>query len=114
MNQRGQMVGPPGGVGAGATVGPRPGMQYMAGPSPGGAGGMMPQGSPMGMQQQQQGGPSPAGGQFIHSPQSVPSPASVPMRPMPSSMQAPSPAGSIPNSAANTPMNPDQQPGSVE
>ena len=129
MNQRGQMVGPPGGVGAGAagglqpgmmpagagaTMGPRPGMQYMAGPSPGGAGGMMPQGSPMGMQQQQQGGPSPAGGQFIHSPQSVPSPASVPMRPMPSSMQAPSPAGSMPNSAANTPMNPDQQPGSVE
>ena len=129
MNQRGQMVGPPGGVGAGAagglqpgmmpagagaTMGPRPGMQYMAGPSPGGAGGMMPQGSPMGMQQQQQGGPSPAGGQFIHSPQSVPSPASVPMRPMPSSMQAPSPAGSMPTSAANTPMNPDQQPGSVE
>ena len=49
MNQRGQMV-PPGGLqpgmmpaaGPGMMV-PRPGMQYMGGPSPGGGGGMMPQ-----------------------------------------------------------------------
>ena len=59
----------------------------------------------------QQGHPSPAGaGQFIHSPQSVPSPASVPMRmgAGAASMGAPSPA--MP-SAANTPS---EQPGSVE
>ena len=52
MNQRGQMV-PPGAGGlqpgmmptaAGpGMMGPRPGMQYMGGPSPGGGGGMMPQ-----------------------------------------------------------------------